>query len=87
MRSEMQHTVFMAESNGNDATKGIRQRQLCESFGLEYRDVVKTAKEKGLSTHEYVIQQTGWQLFEDLYYPPGQELPPPRRERTAHKKG
>ncbi|MGD1849457.1 MAG: hypothetical protein ACFCBU_02240 [Cyanophyceae cyanobacterium] len=77
----------MAELSENDATKGIRQRQLCESFEMEYRDVVKTAKEKGLSTHEYVIQQTGWQLFEDLYYPPGQKLPAPRRENKAKGNG
>lgn len=76
----------MAAPNESNAAKGIRQRQLCESFGMDYRDVVRIAKERGLSTHEYVIQQTGWQLFEDLYYPPGEPLPLPRRERKKKEK-
>ncbi|MGD1902208.1 MAG: hypothetical protein ACFB9N_08210 [Geitlerinemataceae cyanobacterium] len=57
-------------------SKGLRQRELCESLGMNYRDVARTARELGCSTHAYVQEQTGWQLHEELYYPPGAELPP-----------
>lgn len=49
----------------------IRQRQLCEQLGLDYKTVAATAKSMGLSTHEYLQQQTGWILKDELYYPPG----------------
>lgn len=50
---------------------GIRQRQLCQRLGLDYKTVAATAKRMGLSTHEYLQQQTGWILRNELYYPPG----------------
>lgn len=49
---------------------GLRQRQLCELMGWDYRQVAQTAKRQGLSTHAYVQQQTGWILRLELYYPP-----------------
>ena len=49
---------------------GLRQRELCEQLGLNYREVAKTAKQRGLSTHAYVQQITGWRLQDELYYPP-----------------
>lgn len=49
---------------------GLRQRQLCELMGWNYRQVAQTAKQQGLSTHAYVQQQTGWILRAELYYPP-----------------
>lgn len=49
---------------------GLRQKQLCEKFGWQYRDIAQQAKASGLSTHAYVQQQTGWRLIEELYYPP-----------------
>ena len=41
---------------------GLRQRELCELMGWDYRTVAQTAKQQGLSTHAYVQQQTGWTL-------------------------
>jgi hypothetical protein len=53
---------------------GLRQRQLCELMGWDYRQVAQTAKQQGLSTHAYVQQQTGWILRLELYYPPGSKI-------------
>ena len=53
---------------------GLRQRELCELMGWDYRTVAQTAKQQGLSTHAYVQQQTGWTLRLELYYPPNQGL-------------
>ncbi|MEM9541540.1 MAG: hypothetical protein AAGA60_18855 [Cyanobacteria bacterium P01_E01_bin.42] len=50
--------------------RGLRQRELCEYLGMNYREVARTARELGLSTHVCVQQQTGWILREELYYPP-----------------
>ena len=47
---------------------GLRQRQLCELMGLDYREVAQTAKQQGMSTHAYIQQQTGWILRLELYY-------------------
>jgi hypothetical protein len=49
---------------------GLRQRQLCELMGWDYRQVAQTAKQQGMSTHAYIQQQTGWILRLELYYPP-----------------
>lgn len=49
---------------------GIRQRELCELLGLDYKTVAVSAKQLGLSTHAYLQQQTGWILKNELYYPP-----------------
>lgn len=49
---------------------GLRQRELCEKFGLDYKKVAATAKEQGISTHVYIQQVTGWILRNELYYPP-----------------
>ena len=54
--------------------RGLRQRELCELMGWNYREVAQTAKQLGISTHAYVQQQTGWTLRLELYYPPSQEL-------------
>ena len=51
---------------------GLRQRELCDRLGLDYRQVAQTARQLGLSTHAYVQQQTGWELRDELYYPPSQ---------------
>ena len=47
---------------------GLRQRQLCELMGWDYREVAQTAKQQGMSTHAYIQQQTGWILRLELYY-------------------
>jgi uncharacterized membrane protein YdjX (TVP38/TMEM64 family) len=49
--------------------QGLRQRQLCERLGLNYKAVALSAKQLGLSTHEYIQQETGWILKDELYYP------------------
>ena len=49
---------------------GLRQRQLCDYLGLDYRAVAASAKRSGLSTHAYLQQETGWVLIKELYYPP-----------------
>ena len=54
--------------------RGLRQRELCELMGWNYREVAQIAKQQGMSTHAYVQQQTGWTLRLELYYPPSQEL-------------
>lgn len=51
--------------------QGIRQGQLCNQLGLDYKTVAAAAKAMGLSTHDYLQQQTGWILKDELYYPPG----------------
>ena len=51
-------------------TRGLRQRELCELMGWNYREVAQIAKQQGMSTHAYVQQQTGWTLRLELYYPP-----------------
>jgi hypothetical protein len=62
----------MSESNSKKlpSNLGLRQRQLCELMGWDYRQVAQTAKQQGLSTHAYIQQQTGWILRLELYYPP-----------------
>ena len=54
-------------------SEGLRQRELCEYLGMNYREVAQSARQLGLSTHAYVQQQTGWQLRDELYYPPSEE--------------
>ncbi|MDJ0576829.1 MAG: VTT domain-containing protein [Xenococcaceae cyanobacterium MO_234.B1] len=49
---------------------GIRQRELCDLLGLDYKAVAASAKQLGLSTHAYIQQETGWILKDELYYPP-----------------
>ena len=51
-------------------TTGLSQRELCEYFGWDYRQVASSAKALGMSTHAYVQQQTGWILRREKYYPP-----------------
>jgi uncharacterized membrane protein YdjX (TVP38/TMEM64 family) len=53
---------------------GIRQRELCERLGLDYKTVAVSAKQRGLSTHAYLQQETGWILKDELYYPPDTQL-------------
>jgi hypothetical protein len=53
---------------------GLRQRQLCELMGWDYRQVAQIAKQQGMSTHAYVQQQTGWILRLELYYPPESKI-------------
>jgi hypothetical protein len=53
--------------------KGLRQRELCEMLGLDYKTVAANAKRAGISTHEYVHKETGWILINELYYPPNTE--------------
>jgi hypothetical protein len=62
----------MSEPNLDDllSKSGLRQRQLCELMGWDYRQVAQTAKQQGMSTHAYIQQQTGWILRSELYYPP-----------------
>ena len=48
----------------------IRQRELCELLGLDYKTVAASAKQLGMSTHDYLQQETGWILKNELYYPP-----------------
>ncbi|NJO40245.1 MAG: hypothetical protein HC865_06135 [Cyanobacteria bacterium RU_5_0] len=50
--------------------EGLRQRELCDRLGLNYKAVAQLAKQLGLSTHTYLQQQTGWILRDELYYPP-----------------
>lgn len=54
------------------AQKGLRQRELCDRLGLNYKKVATAAKQLGLSTHTYLQQRTGWQLRNEYYYPPNQ---------------
>ena len=51
-------------------TRSFSQRQLCEHFGWDYKTIAKEAKAKGISTHAYVQQKTGWILRDEKYYPP-----------------
>ena len=54
-------------------SRGLRQRELCEYLGMNYREVAQAARQVGISTHAYVQQQTRWQLRDELYYPPEEE--------------
>jgi len=51
-------------------TTNFSQRELCEYFGWDYREVARLAKKEGMSTHAYVQQETGWILKRERYYPP-----------------
>lgn len=50
-------------------TQGLSQKQLCEYFGWNYKTIATEAKARGLSTHAYVQQKTGWILKQEKYYP------------------
>ncbi|MBW4668100.1 MAG: hypothetical protein KME60_11925 [Cyanomargarita calcarea GSE-NOS-MK-12-04C] len=50
--------------------KGLRQRELCDKLGLDYRSVAANAKSQKISTHDYIQRETGWILVNELYYPP-----------------
>jgi hypothetical protein len=54
-----------------DELEGLRQRELCDRLKLNYREMAAKAKQLKLSTHGYIQQETGWILFQELYYPPG----------------
>ena len=41
---------------------------------LDYKVVALSAKQRGLSTHGYLQQDTGWVLYEERYYPPGTQI-------------
>ncbi|MEO0869661.1 MAG: hypothetical protein AAFY17_14730 [Cyanobacteria bacterium J06642_11] len=49
---------------------GLRPKELCDLFGLNYKAEALNAKLLGLSTHDYLQQLTGWQLRYERYYPP-----------------
>ncbi|MEL6928078.1 MAG: hypothetical protein AAFO95_05550 [Cyanobacteria bacterium J06600_6] len=51
-------------------TTSLSQKELCEYFGWDYKEVARSAKAQGLSTHAYVQQKTGWNLKRERYYPP-----------------
>ncbi len=51
-------------------TTSLSQKQLCEYFGWDYKAIAQEAKAKGLSTHAYIQQKTGWILRRERYYPP-----------------
>ncbi|MGD1904944.1 MAG: hypothetical protein ACFB0C_03015 [Leptolyngbyaceae cyanobacterium] len=53
-----------------DLSPGLRQRELCDRLGLNYREVAQTAKRLGFSTHTYLQLYTSWRLHNELYYPP-----------------
>jgi hypothetical protein len=59
-----------SKSDKSIAFLGLRQRQLCELMGWDYRSVAQAAKQQAMSTHAYIQQQTGWTLRSELYYPP-----------------
>ena len=65
---------------------GLSQRQLCEHFGWDYKIIASEAKAKGLSTHAYVQQQTGWILEQELYYPPFDDDMEIEGDRSATRK-
>lgn len=48
---------------------GLRQKELCDFLGLNYRAEALNAKLTGLSTHDYIQQLTGWKLHNEHYYP------------------
>lgn len=64
---------------------GLRQRELCDRLGLDYKTVAVLAKQRGLSTHAYLQQETGWILKDELYYPPNTQLAeqPPKQETPS----
>ncbi|MEM9135831.1 MAG: ABC transporter substrate-binding protein [Cyanobacteria bacterium P01_F01_bin.42] len=62
--------------------RGLRQRQLCERMGRQYRAVAQTAKRKGITIHGLVQQETRWRLIKELYYPPLEYS-----DRLSRKKG
>lgn len=62
--------------------KGLRQRELCDRFGWDYKSIAQTAKSNGLSTHVYLQQQTGWTLKNELYHPPDDD-PYPAAEQVS----
>jgi uncharacterized membrane protein YdjX (TVP38/TMEM64 family) len=49
----------------------LRQRELCDRIGLDYKTVALLAKHQNQPTHAFLQQETGWILHEELYYPPG----------------
>ncbi|MEO1429994.1 MAG: VTT domain-containing protein [Cyanobacteria bacterium J06633_8] len=65
---------------------GIRQRELCDLLGLDYKTVATSAKKLGMSTHAYLQQETGWILKDELYYPPDtKDLSPAQTEQNKPK--
>ena len=51
---------------------GITQGKLCEMFGIDASNIAKTAKSKGKTPQQYLMEKTGW-VFRDSdrkYYPP-----------------
>ena len=50
--------------------KGLCSRKLCDRFGWDYKTVVKKSRELGRTTHEHLLQETGWIVKDHLYYSP-----------------
>jgi hypothetical protein len=46
------------------------QRQLCDYFEMDYREVAAIAKYLGMTTHDYLQAKTSWRLYQEQYYPP-----------------
>lgn len=71
---------------------GIRQRELCDLLGLDYKAVAVSAKQLGLSTHAYIQQETGWILKDELYYPPDTQVmslaarPSPKETKSSYQR-
>ncbi len=53
---------------------GLSQKQLCDRLYLNYQVVALSAKQLGLSTHDYIQQDTGWILHQAKYYPPCNQI-------------
>ena len=64
-------------------SQGLSQRQLCEYLGVDYKSIALEARTKGLSTHAYVQQKTGWILKQERYYPDAQSFE--NQEITAYE--
>ncbi|MEM1281498.1 MAG: hypothetical protein AAGG53_16090 [Cyanobacteria bacterium P01_H01_bin.152] len=59
-----------SDSSSSRPVSGLRQRELCDRFGWNYREVAQAARQLGLTTHDYLPQKTGWRRQDELYYPP-----------------
>ncbi|NEQ30791.1 MAG: ABC transporter substrate-binding protein [Leptolyngbya sp. SIO4C5] len=70
MLSRLLPVIYPSAFTGAEGCPGLRQREFCDRLGLDYKEVARSARQEGLSTHVYLQQETGWQLDNERYYPP-----------------
>jgi len=56
-----------------DNNQGITQAELCRRSGIDAKHISRSAKTRGLTSHQWLEKQTGWTYRDGKYYPAEQD--------------